>query len=172
MKGKTRKSFKNWIDKWRPKVENQYSGDSLFLQPNGKPFTTDYLRQKLSVKGKLVWTHYHPYVSRYWCAIARLIKSKVETGNFAIYEVRDWLGHDELKTTEGYVRFANQYYRKEPFDWIKAVLKSKKQIEKLFGEENGLKSKQSENEGVLIEISPGENDVSPWVRTRLQMLKK
>jgi len=84
----------------------------------------------------------------------------------------DWLGHDELKTTEGYVRFANQYYRKEPFDWIKAVLKSKKQIEKLFGEENGLKSKQSKNEGVLIEISPEEDDASPWVRTRLQMLKK
>jgi len=42
----------------------------------------------------------------------------------------------------------------------------------LFGEENGLKSKQSKNEGVLIEISPEEDDASPWVRTRLQMLKK
>jgi integrase len=41
--GNTRKSFRNWIDKWRPKVENQYSKDYLYLQLNGKPFTIRYL---------------------------------------------------------------------------------------------------------------------------------
>jgi integrase len=34
-----RKCLKNWIEKWRPKVENQYSKDFLYLQPNGKPYT-------------------------------------------------------------------------------------------------------------------------------------
>lgn len=134
-----RKSLKNWMEKWRPRVENQYSHDYLYLQPSGKPFTKEYLRQKLSKLGKQVWIHYHPYISRDWCAIARLIKSKVDSGRFDIYEVRDWLGHEELKTTQGYTRYAQQYYKAAPFDWIKTVLKSNINLLNLYGEENGLK---------------------------------
>ncbi len=37
MIGKTRKSFKNWTDKWRLKVENQYSGNALYLRPDRRP---------------------------------------------------------------------------------------------------------------------------------------
>lgn len=121
---KKRKSLKNWIDIWRPKVSNQYSGDYLFLQPSGKPFISEHLRQKLSKIGKQVWQYYKPNVSRSWCAIARLIKSKIDTGHYDVYEIKEWLGHDNIKTTETYIQYARNYYRNAPFDWIKAVLKS------------------------------------------------
>ena len=39
LSSQSHKSIKNWIDHWRSKVENQYSGDSLYLQPSGKPLT-------------------------------------------------------------------------------------------------------------------------------------
>ena len=122
IKGRTRKSFKNWIDHWRPKVENQYSGDALYLQPSGKPFTNDSLRLKLSEKGKQVWKFYQPYVSRHWNAVAMLIRTKLETGNFDVYTVRNWLGHEEISTTMEYIRYAEQFYRIAKYDWIKATL--------------------------------------------------
>jgi len=118
-----RKSLKNWIDHWRPKVANQYSNDYLYLQPNGKPFTVDYLRKYINKQVKPVWNYYHPYVMRHWCAVARLIKSKVDTKKWDIWDVKEWLGHDKVGTTEDYVRFAKRYYRNEPYDWIKAILK-------------------------------------------------
>jgi len=122
MYGKTRKSFKNWIDHWRTKVENQHSGDALYLQPSGKPFTKDVLRQKLSEKGKTIWKFYQPYVSRHWNAIAMLIRTKLETGKFDVYTVRNWLGHEEISTTMEYIRYAEQFYRIAKYDWIKATL--------------------------------------------------
>jgi len=63
-----RKCLKNWIDKWMPKVENQYSKDFLYLQPNGKPYTVDYLRKKLSPLVKDVWRPFSLYTMRHWCA--------------------------------------------------------------------------------------------------------
>ena len=39
--------MKNWIDTWRPKVENQYSGDALYLQHDGKPFTAQLLIERV-----------------------------------------------------------------------------------------------------------------------------
>ena len=125
MDGKTRKSFKNWIDHWRPKVENQYSGDALYLQPSGKPFTVRHLGHKLSEHGKKVWQHYQPYTSRHWNAIAMLIRTKLETGAFEVYTVKNWLGHEKITTTESYIRYAQQFYRLAPYDWIKATLKSR-----------------------------------------------
>jgi integrase len=119
-----RKSYKNWIDKWRPKVVNQYSKDFLFLQPNGRPLVNEHLRQKLSTLGKSVWPDYKPNISRSWCAIARLIKSKIEFGYYDVYEIKEYLGHDKLKTTDSYIQFARNYYRIAPYDWIKAILKS------------------------------------------------
>jgi len=121
--GKTRKSFKNWIDYWRPKVENQYSKDFLYLQPSGKPFTKDYLRKRLSKNAKRAWIHYQPYISRHWNAIGMLIRTKLECGSFDIYTVRNWLGHEKIETTLEYVRYAEQFYRIAQYDWIKATLK-------------------------------------------------
>jgi hypothetical protein len=83
-----------------------------------------------------------------------LIKTKVDTDNWDVYTIREWLGHEELTTTQSYIRFAQNYYRNTPYDWIKAVLKSNTQFKMFFGEDNGVNSKQSENEGVLTEIPP------------------
>jgi integrase len=157
LNGRTRKSLKNWVDTWRTKAISQYSGNALFLEPvTGRPFTPDYLRLKLSMFGKQIWEPYHPYISRHWCAIARLIKTKVETNNWDVYVVEEWLGHDKLSTTQGYIQFAQNYYRNAPYDWIKAILKSPTQTKRCSGEDNGLISKQGENEGVLTEIPPVE----------------
>ncbi len=120
------KSPKNWIDYWRPKVENQYSGNHLYLKPNGKPFTVRYLGKKLSKHGKKVWKYFSPYDMRHWCAVARLIKTKVETGNFDVYTVRNFLGHETISSTQKYIRNAEQYYQQLPEDWISLVLKPRK----------------------------------------------
>ena len=131
-----RKCLKNWVEKWRPKVENQYSKDFLYLQPNGKPYTVNYLRKKLTPLVKEVWRPFSLYTMRHWCATARLIKSKMDTKKWDIWEVKDWMGHDKIDTTEDYVKYAKKYYRNAPFDWIKSVLKYHKKMV----EENGHKS--------------------------------
>jgi site-specific recombinase XerC len=117
-------SLKNWISIWRPKVANSLSGDALFLKPNGKPFTIRHLGHKLSKYCKKVWKDYHPYDMRHWCAVARLIKTKHESGNFDCYPVKNWLGHERMATTEGYIKHAEKYYRDFPVDWIACALKS------------------------------------------------
>jgi len=124
MTSKVHKSFKNWIDHWRPKVENQYSGNALYLWPSGRPVTTRKLGQVLSEYGKKIWKYFTPYDMRHWCTIARLIKTKVETGSYDTYSVKNWLGHDTITSTEGYIRYAEQYYRQFPVDWIARALKS------------------------------------------------
>ena len=86
MNSKVHKSFKNWIDHWRPKVENQYSNDALYLQPSGKPFTIRHLGHKLSKHGKKIWKYYQPYDMRHWCAVAKLIKTKIESKYFETYQ--------------------------------------------------------------------------------------
>jgi len=89
---------------------------------------------------KPVWKYYHPYVMRHWCAIARLIKSKVDTKKWDIWDVKEWLGHDKVATTEDYVRYAKQYYRNASYDWIKAILKFHTKTYDVE-QENGLNSK-------------------------------
>jgi len=119
----THKSMKNWIDHWRPKVANQYSGNALFLWKSGKPITVRKLGQRLSEQGKQVWKDFQPYDMRRWCAIARLIETKIENGKFDEFEVCDWLGHDDVKTTMTYIKDAKQYYTRAPYNWLKRVLK-------------------------------------------------
>ena len=126
LSSKVHKSFKNWIDHWRPKVENQYSGNALYLQPSGKPFTINHFRNKLSHFGKKIWQPFQPYDMRHWCAVARLIKTKRETGNFDVYTVRNWLGHTDIKTTQNYINHAEMYYNQAPIDWIANAIKPQK----------------------------------------------
>lgn len=126
LSSRVHKSFKNWVDKWRPKVENQYSGDALYLQPSGKPFTVRHLGHKLGEYGKKVWKPFQPYDMRHWCAVARLIKTKLETGKFDTFVVQNWLGHTDIKTTQNYIQYAEMYYCQEPVDWIACALKSSK----------------------------------------------
>lgn len=130
MSNKRRKSFKNWIDAWRPKVENQYSEDYLYLKPNGKPFTSETLRMLLNRKAspliKTVFPEYYNYTSRHFCAIARLIRTKIETKHYDAYDVRDWLGHTKIETTMNYLKDAKHYYQLAPYDWINRAIKAKK----------------------------------------------
>ena len=128
----TRKSIKNWL-KWRSKVENSLSGNALYLQPSGKPFTVRHLGHKLSEHGKKIWPEFSPYDMRHWCAIARLIKTKVESKHYDKYVVKNWLGHENEGTTETYIEFAEQYYRLAPYDWIKRILKFHKNKNQICG---------------------------------------
>lgn len=128
MTSRTHKSLKNYIDHWRPKVENQQSGDALFLRPDGRPFSDTYLRNKMSKYGKQIWPYFHPYDMRHWCAVARLIKNKVESKYFDVYQVKNWLGHEKMNTTEEYIKYAEQYYREMPVDWISYAIRNRNKI--------------------------------------------
>lgn len=126
LSSQSHKSFKNWIDHWRPKVVNQYSGDSLYLQPSGKPFTVRHLGHRLSRHGQKIWSSFQPYDMRHWCAVARLIETKIQTKRFEPYTVRNWLGHTSIKTTEVYIQHAEQYYSQCKGSWIKRALRTSK----------------------------------------------
>ena len=77
LSSKVHKSLKNWIEHWRPLVADK-DERTLFLTTEGKPFTPRYMGKKLREHGKKVWPQYQPYVSRHWCAIALLIRTKLE----------------------------------------------------------------------------------------------
>lgn len=134
----TRKSYKNWIDHWRPKVENQYSKNFVYLQPNGKPFTQSYFKKQINDIYKQVYPDFHPYCMRNWCAIARMISSKVQTGNFDVYSVSDFFNHSNISVTQSYVLDSNKYYKMKPINWINAVLKSNKFKKEFVRKENSL----------------------------------
>lgn len=126
LSSRSHKSFKNWIDVWRPKVANKKSGNALYLQPDGKPFTVRHLGHKLSQHGKTIWPYFRPYDMRHWCAVARLIETKIQTGHFEPITVKNWLGHEELKTTENYIQYAEMYYNQHKVSWIHHALRSHK----------------------------------------------
>jgi len=125
MTGRTRKSFKNWL-RWRDKVETSRSGNALYLQPSGKPFTVNHLGNRLSKTGKLVFPNFRPYDARHWCAVARLIQTKIQSGHYDCYTVKNWLGHEKLATTEGYIQHADNYFKRAGFDWISHTLRFNK----------------------------------------------
>jgi len=124
MNSRQKKSLKNYIECWRTQVANKNSGDYLYLQKSGKPFkSTQHLNRYLKKYIAELYPGFHPYIWRHWCAIARLIRSKVETKRWDIWDVKEWMGHEKIDTTEDYVKFAKNYYRNAPYDWIRAVLK-------------------------------------------------
>ncbi len=123
---KNTKNMKNWIDRWRVKVETNESNDYMFIQPNGRPFTQAFLTKKLREHFIPVWGNYYPYSSRHWYATANLVKSKVNHGVFNLKEVCDDMHHSSVKVTERYTRTANKWYRIAPYDWFNALLKSSK----------------------------------------------
>jgi len=154
---KVHKSFKNWVDYWRPKVENQYSGDSLYLWPSGKPVTIRTLGHMLSTQGKKIHKEFRPYDMRHWCAVARLIKSKVETGTFDVFQVQKWLGHEEITTTNTYIGQATNYYNVLPADWISLALKPCRKIDKTAGQRDKEKINRTPFSGLLPKFSPRKN---------------
>jgi len=124
MNSRRQNSLRNWVEIWRPKRANEDSGKFLFIQKNGEPFPSeDALRMYLSPFVKPVWSEFKPKIMRDWSAIARLIRTKEETKNWDIRTVKYDLGHKFQQTTESYIRYAENYYRKDPYDWLRAVLK-------------------------------------------------
>jgi len=117
------KSFKNYIDRIRPKVENQYSKDYLYLQESGKPFKVAHLGKCMSQTGKMVWEGFHPYVGRHWCSIANLIETKIQNNNYDYFFVNRWMGHQSIQTTMDYVAPAIEYYNAYQNSWIGHALK-------------------------------------------------
>jgi len=77
----------------------------------------------LSPYCKQVWNEFCPKIMRDWSAIARLIRTKVETKKWDTRTVKNALGHKYEKTTESYIKFAEEYYRNDPYDWLRSVLK-------------------------------------------------
>ena len=152
--GKTRKSFKNYLDKWRPKVECSKSGNAFYLTPTGLPFTPRHLGHELSERGKQVFPAFQPYVSRHWNGTAMLIRTKLETGYYDKHEVQKWLGHEKEKTTDTYVDQAISLFKKYPFDWIKRTLK----FDVITEGESALKSKQ----GRKTSVSTGKSGRSRY----------
>lgn len=138
--GKTRKSLKNYIDKIRPKFENQYSKDYLFINTEGKPWNVRHLGNELGKTGRMVDPKYHAYSGRHFCCSARLIQAWINKDPDPLDYVQNFVGHDEQATTEGYVRQTRSMYRKYPFDWISYTLKRFK----IRSGDSVFKSKQKE----------------------------
>ena len=129
-------SLYNWLNVWRPRIANACSGDYLFIQTNGKPFATeDYLRRYLSKYVKPVYQPFCPKMMRDWAAVARLIRTKLETKKWDTRQVTRALGHKYEKTTEVYIEDAERKFRNDPYDWLRAVLKfhpTSKRMQKLM----------------------------------------
>lgn len=151
MINRRKKSFKNWLDVWRPKVENQHSDDFVYLKPDGRPFKKESLRMFLNRKARpliqTVFPEYYNYTARHFCAIARLIRTKIETRHFDVYEVKEWLGHTKIETTMGYLKYSKHFYKIAPFDWVHRALK--KQSEMVDGE-SAKKSKDPRKNGFWL----------------------
>jgi len=159
MYSRQQNSLSNYICIWRKKITDINNG-ILFLKPNGKPFETeDDLRGFLADYVKPIWNPFCPKIMRDWFAIAKLIRTKIETGKWDIYEVERNLGHSKVSTTEIYIEFAEMYYENFKFDWLRSVLKfhsNSKRMNKLMKEDYRTckKSTNGKNGLGLIKFSP------------------
>ena len=161
MNSRRQNSLRNWIKVWRPKRANENSGNFIFIKKNGKPFPSeDALRMYLSPFVKPVWSDFKPKIMRDWSAIARLIRTKEETKKWDIRTVKHDLGHKFQQTTESYIRYAENYYRRDPYDWLRSVLKfhkSSMRMKHLMGREYG-----SRQEIPKISINTKKGSQSRW----------
>jgi len=146
-------SLANWANIWRPRAKNQSSGDFLFIQKSGKPFPNENaLRMFLNRHCRKVWPDYTPKIMRDWSAIARLIRTKIETKKWDTRVVKNALGHKLESTTENYIKFAENYYRIDPYDWLSTVLKfhpNSKKMKKAMGRQYGTGQKIPRSNGAV-----------------------
>jgi hypothetical protein len=129
-----------------------------------------------------VWSDFKPKIMRDWSAIARLIRTKVETKKWDVRTVKNALGHKYEKTTESYIKFAEDYYRKDPYDWLRSVLKfhkSSMRMLRLMKQEYGPSPKKiteilTNGKKGFIEVrrSPVEFYGPGGIRTRDLQLRK
>ena len=117
------KSLLNWMKHWRPRIINE-NCDAIFPKRNGDYWNAPNLGKYMRNNGKQVWEPYHPYVSRHWSCCARLIEQYHTTKHWNTLVVKEWHGHDKIKNTEKYIKYARQYYQIDPSNWIQRVLKA------------------------------------------------
>lgn len=126
MKGKTRKSIKNYLDYHRDDYTTQYSKNYLFVSPwDGRPFNPPNLGKLLNTTASKIYPKWYPYMARHWCATGRLIEAYLEHDPDPIKRVQDYMYHDKRKNTEKYTKHARDYYKKYPFNWFNYILKNK-----------------------------------------------
>lgn len=96
------KTVKNYLNNWRYKVENGYSGNALFLQPNGKRITGSYLRKKITPVGKQICNDnsFHLYTMRHTFATYFYEYTK------DLKRTAKKLGHKKSITVDRYVHIA------------------------------------------------------------------
>jgi len=168
MTSRQQNSLRNWINIWRPRRKTELSENILFIQKDGKPFPSeDALRMYLSPFCKPVWKDFKPKIMRDWSAIARLIRTKIETKKWDTRVVKNELGHKFVNTTESYIQYAENYYRKDPYDWLRAALKfhkDSKRMKRLMKQALGPSQKTSKiltngKKGFIeVKITPVENN--------------
>jgi len=117
------KTLQTWMNTWRPRIINE-NCDAIFPKRNGDYWTPANLGKYLRINGKQVWEQYHPYVSRHWSCCARLIEQYHTTKHWNTLVVKEWHGHDKIKNTEKYIKYARQYYQIDQTNWIQRVLKA------------------------------------------------
>ncbi|MEM0493247.1 MAG: site-specific integrase, partial [Candidatus Thermoplasmatota archaeon] len=126
MNGKQQPSLRNWMNIWRPRIPRiTNEGDSyLFIRPNGMPFPNETtFKNYVNNHVKPIYEPFCPYIMRHWSAIAHLIRTKIETGSWDTRTVMRVLGHSFIGTTERYLRYAEEYYNNDPYDWLNYILK-------------------------------------------------
>lgn len=90
----------NYIAHWRPKVENEESGDALFLQPSGKRITGGYLQRLSRIGKQIAGKDFHLYLMRH--TFATFLYAETHDITF----VSRMLGHTKLSNTGKYVHLA------------------------------------------------------------------
>jgi len=91
--GPNSKSLKNYLENWRPFVDDGES-DAFLLNSKRRRFNVRLLGHKLSELGKEVWPRFQPYTMRRWFATTFLIDS-----GFNVYTTADRIG-DTVQTVE------------------------------------------------------------------------
>lgn len=96
------KTPKNYIDNWRPKVENYRLEKALFLQPNGNRIIDHYLTRKITpVAKKIAGDYFRLYTMRHTCASYLYEYTK------ELEVVRVRLGHKKASTTLKYIHISD-----------------------------------------------------------------
>ena len=118
------KSFKNWIDVWRPRISSQHSQDYLYISPrDGRPLREMQYTRYINYYVNPVFPSFKLYDTRHFCATGLFICEKLKTGYWNKYKVKRHLGHERDSSTDIYIRYAEQYIKIAPFDWCQIALR-------------------------------------------------
>ena len=95
----------NYIKTWRDKAKKDYSGNALFLQPNGKRITGKWLRDHITKKGKEIIQEnsFKLYTCRHTFATYYYDWTK------DIKEVARRLGHSKTDSVDHYIGICNDF---------------------------------------------------------------